>query len=75
VIRIGKGDGANVAGLYPVTRRRHVGRLRLDHEAFATHEPDGVEHNLGVEVEFRPGWHLAEERQGNQRLDQRVEVA
>ena len=66
-------DHADVAGLYPVARRRHVGRLRLDDETFATHEPDGVEHNLGVEVEFRPGWKLAEERQGNQRLDQTVE--
>jgi hypothetical protein len=77
VTRIVKGDGANVAGLYPVTRRRHVGRLRLSQdmgEAFATHESthesNRVEDNLGVEIEFRTRGNVAEERQGNQRLDQ-----
>jgi hypothetical protein len=66
-------DHADVAGLYPVTRRRYVGRLRLDHETSATHEPNGIEYYLGVEVELRVVGNLAEERQGNQRLYRRVE--
>jgi hypothetical protein len=64
---------ADVTGLYPVTRRRYVGRLRLYHETFATHEPNGIKYYLGVEVELRVVGNLAEERQGNQWLYRRVE--
>jgi len=66
-------DQPDVASLYPVAGRGHLGRPCLDHESFATHEPYGIEHYLGVEVELRVVWNLADERQGNQRLYRRVE--
>jgi hypothetical protein len=65
-------DHADVAGLYPVTCGRHVGRLRR-HHAFTPYESNRIEHYLGVEVELRTRWNVAEERQGNQWLYRRVE--
>jgi hypothetical protein len=43
-------DHTDVAGLYPVTRRDHVGRLRLDHDTFEARESNRIELYLGVEI-------------------------
>jgi len=56
-------DHADIASLYPVTRRRYVGRFRLDREIFAPHEPNGIEHNFRVEAKLRASANVAPERQ------------
>jgi len=43
-------DHTDVAGLYPMTRRHHVGRLRLNYDTFEAHQPNRVEYYLGVEI-------------------------
>jgi hypothetical protein len=67
---VGRDSRADAAGLYPLTRRRYVGRLRLDQDTFAAHESNRIEHDLGVEIQFRTCGNVAEQRQGNQRLEQ-----
>src|SRR6187397_693995 len=66
-------DRADVAGPYPVECVPHVGRLRHSHDAFATHEPNGIEHYLGIEAELRVGWNAAEERHGKKWLYRRID--
>ena len=43
-------DNTEVAGLYPVTRRHHFGRLRRNHDTFEAHESNRIENYLGVEI-------------------------
>ena len=55
-------DHADIAGHDPVTRGFYFGQLRLNHETFAAHESNGIEHYLSVEVEFWTRGNIAEQR-------------